>query len=342
MNGEVRQRNKRSYFIISVLLALFIIITLGNKAFAQDENTEFSEEVIHKIILMQNEYSDWEDCILVDLGDIQCDAEFGHVVLYGVVDTTDENRGYVIYSVTNDLIMEYSKNVNPYDSAVDNYSITGEYERIYSYGNYAIATDDSYLFLDGAGCLMDSVETSGISGMSNLNGGGENGINTLVSGTIDPQLQGSYNCIVIAISNLIWYYGHNGYSSLIQTHTTFTSVKYTVMGIMNSLGGFTNSNIPSTLSSYMGSTLSSAVNDWSPSVSKMVTEINADRPFLLGFAAGSTIFSYSTTVGHMTMCVGYTTAGTISYSIVVDGHSTNTVTKMWTSYNDFMCKVYMN
>ena len=336
-------RNK-SFCTITLLslLVLFVFGINGDIVFARDENADFSEETIRTIISMQDEYSDWEGCTLVDAGELQCDDEFGHVILYNVMNNLGEMKGYVIYSVTNDLIMEYSKNEDPYTVAESTHNISGVFNRVYSYGNYAVMTENSCIILDGAGYIIDSINTNGSSGMTGLINGGENEINTLVGGTISPQLQGNYNCIACAISNLIWYYGHNGYSSLIQYHNTFSSVINTVTVIMNSLGGFTNANIPATLSSYMGALLYSATNDWSPSTSKMVTEINANRPFLLGFAAGSLVFSYSTTEGHMTMCVGYAQLGLMYYPVVVDGHSTETVTRMWSDYNDFMCKIHMN
>ena len=53
-----------------------------------------------------------------------------------------EMKGYVIYSVTNDLIMEYSKNVDPYTVAESTYNISGAFNRVYSYGNYAVVTED--------------------------------------------------------------------------------------------------------------------------------------------------------------------------------------------------------
>ncbi len=127
----------------------------------------------------------------------------------------------------------------------------------------------------------------------------------------------------------------NGYSSLI-SGKTFSDVKSSVDTIMVNYGGYKNANIPSTLQSYMLGRYKSATNVSSPAFSTLKSEIDNDYPCLLGFAAGS---SYSSTVGHMTLCVGYVKISSDYYSCVVDGHSSSTVTKVWTKYNDFICKV---
>lgn len=60
---------------------------------------------------------------------------------------------------------------------------------------------------------------------------------------------------------------------------------------------------------------------------------------MLGFAAGS---PYSSTVGHMTVCVGTRTVNGVNYSKVMDGWSTSVVEKQWGTYNDFMSKVTLS
>jgi hypothetical protein len=75
-------RNK-SLCTISLLtiIVLFVFGINGDIAFASGESTDFSEETIRTIISMQDEYSDWEGCTLVDSGELQCNVEFGRVIL---------------------------------------------------------------------------------------------------------------------------------------------------------------------------------------------------------------------------------------------------------------------
>ncbi len=143
----------------------------------------------------------------------------------------------------------------------------------------------------------------------------------------NPNLQGG-NCIVGAISNLMWHWSNNGYSSLV-SGMTFQDVESEVDALINAEGGYANDNIPKTIKNYVKNKnngySASVTNKRNPSFSNVKTE-TASRPCLLGFAAGS---PYSAKVGHMTVCVGTrTTNNRVNYCKLMDGHSTSVIEKM--------------
>lgn len=140
-----------------------------------------------------------------------------------------------------------------------------------------------------------------------------------------------------AISNLLWYHGHNGYPGL-TSGVTFTQVESRVNNIITALGGYANNYIPQTISTYVNLYSSysvSVTNHWYPTFALVSAMVNV-RPCLLGFAAGS---PYSQTVGHMTVCVDAMTQ--LGHNLVglMDGHHTYIVYKEWGAYNDFASNV---
>ena len=153
----------------------------------------------------------------------------------------------------------------------------------------------------------------------------------------DPHEQGG-NCIVGAISNLMWQWSINGYSNL-ANGMTFEGVEAEIDRLINSHGGYANDNIPATIKDYVKSKDNSysvtVTNKWNPSFTNVKSEVGS-RPCLLGFAAGS---PYSDKEGHMTVCVGTREVNGVQYCKVMDGWSTSISEKKWGSYNDFMSKV---
>ena len=147
-----------------------------------------------------------------------------------------------------------------------------------------------------------------------------------------PQLQNSHNCIVAALANVMWYWGSNGYSSLVYGKT-FEQVKDGLDWYFS--GVYANAIVPLVADAYAGANGNIdffGYTDWSPTFGTVYDEINAGRPCMVGYAAGS---DYSATVGHMTMCYGYVfTMNLVAYVRLADGHSSSMVTKIWSSYND--------
>lgn len=158
----------------------------------------------------------------------------------------------------------------------------------------------------------------------------------------NPQGMGSANCIVAAISNLMWFWKDNGYP-LLASNMTFENMLTQVNTVMVNKGGYANANIPNTIKDFVKGKSSSysatVTNVWSPTFANVTTEVTTNsRPCLLGFAADS-LSPYSTKEGHMTVCVGTRTASSINYVKLMDGWSTSVVEKTWnTQYNDFISK----
>ena len=158
----------------------------------------------------------------------------------------------------------------------------------------------------------------------------------LLSG-VSPQLQNGSNCIVAALSNVIWYWKGHGHSSL-ASGMTFANVKTAVNTLFG--GNYANNRVLAVANQYgslHGNKHFTGGALWGASVSAVYSEINAGYPCMVGFAAGS---YYSSSVGHMTMCVGYYYDGDSTWYVrLADGWSSSVVTRLWTSYNDCVIKL---
>ncbi len=148
---------------------------------------------------------------------------------------------------------------------------------------------------------------------------------------VTPHLQGSTNCIVHALSEVLWYWGGiSGYSALISGQT-FSSLR---TDVDNCFDTYYNNWVPFAARAYGmahgGFWFYGSVN-WNPSFNSVMGAIDGGRPCMVGFAAGS---EYSSSVGHMTMCYGYFIYSTQAYVTLADGWSTGYVSKLWTTYND--------
>lgn len=168
----------------------------------------------------------------------------------------------------------------------------------------------------------------------------------MISG-VSPQLQNSSNCIVAAIANVLWYYGSHGYAYL-TNGMTFYSLKNSIDTLMKSSSlfdnpGYRNVNVPKTIYNYVKSknryysSVSSVISN--PTINTVIAQIDAGKPCMVGFAAGST---YSSSVGHMTACFGYQYIGGAYQVALADGHSSSIVYKTWTKYNDCVITVTLS
>lgn len=232
-----------------------------------------------------------------------------------------KNVGYVIVETNSNSIIEFSRGKPAYDS-IDLLLTNKNVKKLYINGMPALLQGDIYTGLSLSGEALYTINTKS---------------NELLR--YNPQEQ-SGNCIVGAISNLMWHWSINGYSSL-ASGMAFTDVEDLVDDIMLDEGGYTNANIPATIREYVDRKSNYSVtvtNQWNPSFANVSNE-TANRPCLLGFAAGS---PYSEIYGHMTVCVGTRVGAIYTYVKVMDGWSTDIVEKKWGNYNDFMSKVRLS
>lgn len=231
----------------------------------------------------------------------------------------DSCVGYIIVDCSDNTVVEFSTApLSPYDN-IDQ-ETGADYLYIYNNGIPIIYSDGFYFFVSMDGNLSFYKSEN--------------------AGRYYPNLQ-SGNCIVGAISNLMWHYGKNGYAFLI-SGMTFNQVEAKVDSYMTALGGYTNANIPNTIGRYVqdksSSYTPSVQNKWNPSFTDVSNEVSS-RPCLLGFAASSDS-PYGPKAGHMTVCVGTSTVSGIKYVSVMDGWKTEVTQRQWnTNYNDFMSKV---
>ena len=300
---------------ILVLLSITMTFFFATAPVDADEHVSTIDKFMFEIAEM-DEFSSWEDASAHYAYDLYGeDLTTVNYQLFYVTDTNDDYSGYMIYDCNNDAIVELSRGEAPYDLIQKNACLS--YTYLYHNGWPECYVNGAYFSVNYDGS------------MEFMRG------NTAIR-SYDPHLQGG-NCIVGAISNLLWYHGHNGYPGL-TSGVTFSQVENRVDSIITWLGGYANNNIPQTISTYVNwysSYSVSVTNHWNPTFSLVSAIVNA-RPCLLGFAAGS---PYSPTVGHMTVCVDAMTQ--LGYNLVglMDGHHTYIVYKEWGTYNDFAADV---
>lgn len=163
---------------------------------------------------------------------------------------------------------------------------------------------------------------------------------------------GDFSCIPCAITNVAAYWSVNGYaqfgcSTAAAQETVVRNVQSTMIAVGGSSGHEANDNIPAGFNVFSHSTGTTtyrlrATNYWAKknefTFDDIVTEIEAGRPLLLGFA-GTTDCPFGG--GHMTACAGYKCTGTKEYVIVSDGWYTylRTFDFRIETYNDFIAKV---
>lgn len=308
------------FFKKLICLATTIMVILSSSLSA-NANTYSNSAIIDLVteISQIEEYSEWANA----------EITFGYE-LYGkdYISTTgnlyylksnDQCKGYIITNSTDDIILEFSNGTPAYDQL--NITSSANCKKLYIDGIPAILNGSLFSYLNSDGSLYGTYDING------------------VMLAYSPQLQGSYNCIVAAISNLLWHWSINGYDEL-TTNMDFDDVKEEIKSIILAEGGYANDHIPDTIEEYVSTHGYSAnvTNKWNPSFNNVKNEV-ASRPCLLGFAAGV----YDEEDGHMTVCINTVSInGGWNYCVVMDGHSTSTVSKLWGDYNDFMAKVVMS
>lgn len=319
---------------MSLIISLSLILATSGFAFASEVSaneeiideqnriacdyiTNFAQELSYDA-----DYSAWSNSTPTwgySLYGSDFETVVGH--LYYMV-LNGQNVGYVIINAAGNSVLEFSVGVPAFD-CINSQIARANLKRIYVNCMPAILSGNTYMDISMSGDILQAVDI-------------QNGIMP----AYNPQIQGG-NCIVGAISNLMWHWSINGYSSL-ANNMSFQDVESEIDDLINDAGGYANDNIPSTIKNYVKSKNSSysvtVTNKWSPTFSNVKTEV-ASRPCLLGFAKGS---PFSKEVGHMTVCTGTRTVGTTNYVKLMDGWSDTITEKQWGTYNDFMSKVVMS
>lgn len=228
--------------------------------------------------------------------------------------------GYAI--ILNELVLEFSESASPYDTMQrDESSIL-----YYDFVEYQIITKEEAKQIVNCDKELICYRL----GFRKMRYGDESAILPGVS----PQLQNGTNCILTALTHVIWYLGSSYYSALI-SGKTFSTLRTAIDSYFSS---YANNNVLMTACLYALSVSSyyfTGGANWNPVFSNVMTEIDAGYPCMVGFAA-SPLSPYSQTEGHMTMCYGYlydfnNDAGFVR---LADGHSTSMVTRLWTTCND--------
>lgn len=300
--------------ILSCVLAIIFSLCCICNCFAQDDAVNKVQNIDNLFLTNVSVTSVQETSLLSYLGDARL------IDFY-------ENSNPVGYAVIIDnQVVEFSEKASPYLLYSSDYDNKIFY---YDYANYGEIVENSLICFSSDGELLPDVSVEGDIALAGVLPG------------VSPQLQESHNCVATALSNLIWYWGNHGKSSLISGRT-FTNVKNDITTHFNNYGqGFSNNAVLAIANVY-GRYVSPAVTFsggavWSNSSATMVADIDSGYPCLVGFKAAQG--SYSTVVGHMTMCFGYYYSGSNLYIVLADGHSSSSVTKIWASYNDCTIRV---
>lgn len=308
---------KKKVFGFMVAFLAGICVFSNSKVYAAEVEDEivYATEFVSELVEEDDYYSEWEGA----------EIEYAYTLYADDLETVAGNLYYVKadgqtegYLIVNDKlkVAEFSKSKPAYDLAdipLDEYT-----KYVYSNAMPAIAVDETLYRISMSGEILN--------------------LSSDISLFYEPNLQGD-NCIVGAISNLLWDWGKDGFDELIDG-MTFRQLDATIDSIMTEEGGYANANIPSTIKTYVNQYTSysaTVTNKWNPSFSAVKNE-TLYRPCLLGFAPAEE-GSYDEIEGHMTVCVGTRTLGSEKYCTLMDGHSEELVEKQWGSYNDFMAKV---
>lgn len=237
--------------------------------------------------------------------------------------------GYAI--ILEDTVLEFSSHASPF------YNLEKTSSEIYYYdfSCYSVITEEEAGQLSAARLPLENNSDTSM----NLRFNPSQNHSGVISGFPHyVQLSGD-NCIATALSNVLWYWSLNGYSSLSSGCTSFYTMQDSIQNLFNNY--FANNAVLSVANSY-GST-HGAVSftggaNWNPLITTVYLEILAGYPCLVGFAAGSV---YSPLVGHMTACYGFNYVGSTQsfYMLLADGHYSYQVSRLWTSYNDCVIKL---
>lgn len=342
---------------LRILMAALFVFMIPLSAMASDISTD---EQIYRLQDYYNAIDEYLDEMSVLDNAYVCCANSTYTLVCGLynhsitdvtsllfkIEKNGQYLGYVIVRVADQIILESALCDIPYKIPESGVYTMTDVKWVYDYANHGVSVDGQTPVYITDSAMQQSVRD----GYFNF----EAELQTTVSPqtvlrSVPVYLQNSYNCIVCAVSHLLLYWNNNGFSGL--TPTTNTQAKFeTLMDTVDGyFSSYANNNIPTALASYAVGRSTPLIdgnvyyvvgtNDWSPTYNKIKNEIAAGRPFLLGFAAGEG--SYSTTVGHMTLCVGAaSTNAELHYLKVVDGHSPSIVTKYWDAdINDFICTV---
>lgn len=308
--------------VVAVITVLCCCLCFILPAFAS-ELTRAETSIIEFIrcISQDDYYSSWKNATPVfgyDLFGNDFECVTGHLFY---IENDTKSVGYVIIDSGTYSVLEFSRGTPAYDKVPLSLS-SDTTKLLYINGMPAILQGSVYSNISTTGEVIYSVD-----------------VKSNASSRYSPQIQ-TKNCIVSAISNLMWHWSINGYSALADG-MTFNQVENRIDELMTAAGGYANANIPATIDAYVDETSSysvSVTNQWNPTFNNVKNEV-ATRPCLLGFAAGS---PYSATVGHMTVCVGTRSVLFSKYVKVIDGWETEVVEKAWGDYNDFMSKVVIS
>ena len=246
---------------------------------------------------------------------------FGEGSLMVFTNTRREEIGYMIS--VDSTILEFSEAPSPYKNVKP-----GEDERLYYQPGVhsKVDADAAAKILAAPQNLEDQTEKATLP-MTRA---------AYLLSNITCNLRGNYDSVVAALSNVMWYWGDHGYSSL-TSGMSFSDVEDDIDYLFS--GSYSGGNVLSVANTYAGMYTSSNYftggATWYPNYYDAYSEIDADYPCMVAFASGNSPYTWE----RMTMCFGYTYSTAGNYVIVADGQTASAVYQLWTSYNNCVIKL---
>jgi hypothetical protein len=355
--------------VIFLSVTVLIIVFFTSSSFAaipESESCKYQDSAFgfaSRISENLGQFSEWKEIVLENEKNLyDYTGSKINAVSYEVSGKDGTKLGYIIVDTATRAVVEFSKNESPYGDILEDFKevkgLVGN--DLYGYSIYypghhlfAVRTEDScdYRVLDFTRYQALKMETKTLTDKTSMEivdshdlirNSGEH--YKLLSGV--PDANYTIRCIPTAIGNIIGYWDTHGYPNLIISPNTIYSA---ITEVNNNLiikcgNNVTNDAIPDATRWYCRAAgrypnRFNVTNIWNPSYAQYKSQIDNNRPALVGFTSAG---PYSG--AHMTAGVGYYYDDWFpqyKYVYVHDAWSSTPVNYfvLWGSYNDFIATI---
>jgi len=326
--------------IISILI--ISILLLSNFVFASNNDTVKS--FLDNRSSYREEFTHWSK-----LSDFTSKTLFtSDLQVFGMLYERKKDDVYIIYDQNKDMIVEYSQGESPYSSLLEEYKVKKKINLNNKKAEYLIYEGPTYysyilekennsteyhtdfaatVYADKENAISnESIITSSPSYEEYVTTRGLT--SKFIYGVAD--LKWYIGCSPTSGANLMYYWASNGYPNLTSGMTSNQVIENlaSFMGTNHSTGGTSPSDVGPGIINYIES---QGYNNFSytqttyPSFSNIMSEIDANRPALVGFSNHST---YGT---HTSALVGYE-CGTGPNVMIIHDTWSSTPTKVYVAH----------
>jgi hypothetical protein len=362
---------KRVSSICIALLLAISLLPIKAQAAAQEQDVfdQATAMFVDNLSRTLPEFAHWQESTVFARENLYSPADLEIDFILYELNSQGSACGYLILDAGTQKVVEFSSGVSPYRQVLDAYrqkklskmNIASE-KLVYYPGEYAVAVtfanspetrmiefmaDPSVVIeLEGISRMdLNQVLAAGELSAGSRSAAAAGSINSvhykLISGV--PDANYTISCIPTAIGNVIGYWDTHGYPNLIVSPATiYTAIAEINERLIDACGNNrTNSAIPAATQGYCKARYPNnftVTNHWNPAYSTYTTQINYNRPTLVGFASDGPYVD-----PHMTAGVGYYWQDQVpeKYVIVHDAWlPADDHYQLWDSdYNDFIAKI---